>query len=148
MDPLKKLADLAPAKRAFSLAQEFKTFAFRGSVIDLAVGVVIGAAFGNVVNSLVKNLLLPLIGLLLPGDKRWERWSFWVSGKEVPYGLFLGDVVSFLIVALAVFFFVVKFLGWVLRARQEAAAAAPPPSKEEELLTEIRDLLKTAKPQV
>jgi large conductance mechanosensitive channel len=148
MDPLQKLAELAPAKRAFSLAEEFKTFAFRGSVIDLAIGVVIGAAFGNVVNSLVKNLLLPLISLLLPADKRWEHWSFWVGGKEVPYGLFLGDALNFVIVALAVFFFVVKFLGWVLRFRQEAAAAAPPLTKQEALLTEIRDLLKTAKAPV
>src|SRR5260370_35790242 len=80
MDPLQKLADLAPAKRAFSLAEEFKTFAFRGSVIDLAIGVAIGAAFGNVVNSLVKHLRMPLISLLLPVDKRWEHWNFAVGG--------------------------------------------------------------------
>jgi large conductance mechanosensitive channel len=66
-----------------------------------------------------------------------------IAGKEIPYGLFLGEVVNFLIVSLALFFFIVKFLGWVMKAKkEEAAAPAPVPSKEQELLIEIRDLLK------
>jgi large conductance mechanosensitive channel len=69
-----------------------------------------------------------------------------IAGKEIPYGLFLGEVVNFLIVSLALFFFIVKFLGWVMKAKkEEAAAPAPAPSKEQELLTEIRDLLKQAR---
>ena len=142
MDPLQKLAELSPAKRAFSLAEEFKAFALKGSVIDLAVGVIIGAAFTTVVNSMVKNILMPLINLALPGDKPWEHWSCSVGNKPVPYGLFLGDVVNFLLVTLILFVFVVKFLGWVMRFHRQEAAAAPPPTKDQELLTEIRDLLK------
>jgi large conductance mechanosensitive channel len=65
-----------------------------------------------------------------------------IHGKEIPYGLFLGEVVNFLIIAAALFLFIVKFLGWLMRTRQEEAATPPPPTKEEMLLTEIRDLLR------
>jgi large conductance mechanosensitive channel len=129
-----------PARRAVSLLEEFKNFAFKGNVIDLAVGVIIGAAFGKIIDSLVKNILMPLVGLLLPGDQGYLGWKLVIQGKEVPYGLFLGDVLNFLIVAAALFFFIVKFLGWVLKFRQQEAPA--PLNKEQELLTEIRDLLK------
>ena len=143
MDPLKKFASLEPSKKAFSLLEEFKTFALKGNVIDLAVGVIIGAAFGKIIDSLVKNIIMPLVGLLVPGEHGYLGWKFVVEGKEVPYGLFIGEVVNFLIVALALFLFIVKFLGWITHARQQAAAAAAPAlTKEEVLLTEIRDLLK------
>lgn len=132
------------AKGALSLLDEFKSFALKGNVIELAVGVVIGGAFGKIVDSLVKDLIMPLIGLLTPGDQGYVGWKLVVGAKEVPYGHFLGEIVNFLIVALALFLFTVKFLGFVLRTKKEAAAApAPPePTKEELLLTEIRDLLK------
>jgi large conductance mechanosensitive channel len=136
------LADAAKAK-AFSLADEFKAFAFKGNVIDLAVGVIIGAAFGKIVDSLVKHVIMPLVAAALPGEQGYRDWKVTVNGSEVPYGLFLGEVVNFLIVALALFVFVVKFLGW-MRAKKEEA---PPPSKQEELLMEIRDLLKQARGQ-
>jgi large conductance mechanosensitive channel len=142
MDPLDKVASLTATKKVVSLAQEFKDFALRGNVIDLAVAVIIGAAFGKVIDSLVKHLLMPLVGLLLPGEQGYLGWKLVVGGKEVPYGLFLGEVVNFLIVALALFVFIVKFRGWVLKAKKEEAAAPPPLTKQEELLTEIRDLLK------
>jgi large conductance mechanosensitive channel len=127
-----------------SLLQEFKEFAFKGNVIDLAIGVIIGAAFGKIIDSLVKHIIMPLVSLLIPGEQGYLAWKFVVRGQEVPYGLFIGEVVNFLIVALALYIFIVKFLGWVMKSRQkeEEAAAPPAPTKEEELLTEIRDLLK------
>ena len=136
------LKDLNPAKQAFSLFDEFREFAFKGNVIDLAVGVIIGGAFGNIVKSLVDHVIMPIIGVILPGDKGYEHWVFRINGKDIPYGLFLGDIVNFLIVAAALFFFIVKFLGWIMHFKKEEAKAPPPPTKEQELLTEIRDLLK------
>lgn len=147
MDPLKTMASLNPAKKAFSLFDEFKSFAFKGNVIDLAVGVIIGAAFGKIVDSLVKHIIMPFIGVLLPGEQGYLGWKLVLNGKEIPYGLFLGEVVNFLIVAAALFLFMVKFLGWAMKIRkQEAVAPAGPPplTKDQELLTEIRDLLHRA----
>jgi large conductance mechanosensitive channel len=142
MDPFRKVTALVPAKEAFSLFEEFKTFAFKGNVVDLAVGVIIGAAFGKIVDSLVRNIIMPLLGVFLPGQQGYLGWKWVIDGKEVPYGLFLGEVVNFLIVSLALFMFAVKFLGWVMRAKKDEAAAIPPLTKDQELLAEIRDLLK------
>jgi large conductance mechanosensitive channel len=141
MDPLKSVAALDPRKKAFSLLSEFKNFALKGNVIDLAVGVIIGAAFGKIISSLVENIFMPLLGLILPGGG-YQDWVIEIGGTKIPYGKFLGDVIYFVIVALALFLFVVKFLGWVVRNKKQEAAAPPPPTKEQELLTEIRDLLK------
>ncbi len=142
MDPLKQPALVEAKEEALSLFEEFKAFAFKGNVIDLAVGVIIGAAFGKIIDSLVKNLIMPLIGVITPGEQGYLGWKWVINGKEIPYGLFLGEIVNFLIVALALFVFVVKFLGWVMRAKKEEAASPPPPTKDQELLMEIRDLLK------
>jgi large conductance mechanosensitive channel len=145
MDLANKVASLEPTRKAFSLFDEFKDFAFKGNVIDLAVGVIIGAAFGKIIDSLVKQIIMPLIGVLLPGKQGYLDWKWVVQGKEVPYGLFLGEVVNFLIVSLALFLFIVKFLGWVMRAKKEEVAAPPPLTKDQELLAEIRDLLKVGR---
>ncbi len=134
---------MEPAKKALTLVDEFKAFAFKGNVVDLAVGVIIGGAFGNIVASLVKNIIMPLVGVLLPGQQGYLGWKAVIEGKEIPYGLFLGEVVNFLIVALALFIFIVKFVGWIMRAKKEEQASPPPLSKDQELLTEIRDLLKS-----
>jgi large conductance mechanosensitive channel len=142
MDPAKHLASLDPRKKALSLVEEFRNFAFKGNVIDLAVGVIIGASFAKIIDSLVKHLIMPLISVIIPGEQGYLDWKWVVNGKEVPYGLFLGEVLSFLIVALALFLFIVKFLGWALKARKGEAAAPPPPTRDQELLMEIRDLLK------
>ena len=86
---------------------------------------------------------MPLIGSVMPGDKGYLGWKVTINGSEVLYGQFLGEVLNFLIVALVLFVFIVKFLGWVMRAKtQEAAAPPPPPTSEQVLLAEIRDLLK------
>lgn len=146
MDPLRRvtdhignLSDTAPAQHARSLYAEFKAFAFKGNVVDLAVGVIIGAAFGKIVDSLVKNVMMPLVGAVLPGDEGFKGWKWVVQGQEVPYGLFLAEVVNFLLIALILFLVVRKFLGWLARAKE---TAPPTPTKDQELLTEIRDLLK------
>ena len=144
MDPLKNLAALDPRKRAMSLFEEFKNFAFKGNVIDLAVGVIIGAAFGSIIKSLVDNLIMPLVSVVIPGEQSYKEWAFVLNGKTIPIGLFLADVLNFLIVALVLFLFIVKFLGWVLRSRKEEAP--PPLTKDQELLTEIRDQLAKRQP--
>ncbi len=131
-----------PTKQAWSLYEEFKNFAFKGNVIDLAIGVIIGAAFGKIVDSLVKNLIMPLISILVPGQQSYLAWKWTIGDTQIPYGLFLGDVLNFIIVALALFFFIVKFLGWVMKSKKQEVAAPPPPTKDQELLGEIRDLLK------
>jgi len=131
-----------PTQKAFSLFEEFKNFAFKGNVIDLAVGVIIGGAFGKIVTSLVDNIIMPLVGVILPGDKGYEKWAVTIGEKTVPYGKFIGDVVSFVILAAALFLFIVKFLGWIMKSKAVEAAAPPAPTKDQELLTEIRDLLK------
>jgi large conductance mechanosensitive channel len=106
------------------------------------VAVVIGAAFAKIIDSLVKHIIMPLVSLVMPGEQGYLGWKIVVGEKEVPYGLFLGEVVNFVIVALALFVFTVKFLGWMLKSKEEEAAAPPPLTKDQELLTEIRDLLK------
>ncbi len=131
-----------PAKKALSLFDEFKNFALKGNVIDLAVGVIIGAAFAGIVKSLVQNIIMPLVSIVMPAEHGYAEWIWIVPGtaKSVPYGLFLGEVVNFLILALVLFLFIVKFLGWILKAKKDAPP--PPLTKDQELLVEIRDLLK------
>ncbi len=138
---------------------EFKEFAMRGNVVDMAVGVIIGAAFGKIVSSLVDDIIMPLIGVATGGmnftDYKWVIQSAVndatgaVIKPEVTlnWGSWIQTVVDFLIVALCIFF-MVKFINQLTRRRkaEEAAPAAPPaPTKEEQLLTEIRDLLKEKK---
>lgn len=144
MEP-NKTSSSNPMKRASSLSEEFKNFAFKGNVIDLAMAVVIGAAFGKIIESLVKHMIMPLVSVVLPVEHGYLSWKWVVRGKEIPFGLFLGEVVNFLLVSLVLFFFTVKFLGWLLRAKKEEEAVPPPLTKDQELLIEIRDLLK--KPQ-
>ena len=130
-----------------SLVSEFKEFAMRGNVVDLAVGIVIGGAFGKIVSSFVGDVLMPPIGLALGGV---DFSNLAVTLKEAAgaapavlwsYGKFLQSVVDFLIIAFAIFM-LVKGMN-ALRKKEEAKPEAPkPPPAEEVLLTEIRDLLK------
>ncbi|MFZ0240472.1 MAG: large conductance mechanosensitive channel protein MscL [Desulfobacterales bacterium] len=128
--------------KALSLVDEFKEFALKGNVVDLAVGVIIGAAFGKIVDSLVRNIIMPLVGILLPGDKGYMGWKVVVGATEIPYGLFIGEIINFLIVALALFIFIKKFLGFIMKAKEEGPLAPPALTKDQELLMEIRDLLR------
>ena len=143
MKPVQKINQFENAKKAFSLMDEFKTFAFKGNVIDMAVGVIIGAAFGKIIDSFVKHIIMPLIGLILPGQQGYLNWKFIMGAKEVPYGLFIGEVVNFLIIAVVLFVFIVKFLGFLTKTKQVEAVNPPSLTKDQEILTEIRDLLKT-----
>jgi large conductance mechanosensitive channel len=143
MDPIHRIVELDPTKKAFSLFEEFKNFAFKGNVIDLAVAVIIGTAFGKIIDSLVKSVMMPLITAVIPADQSYTQWTWTVNGQKVAYGLFLGEVVNFILVALILFVFIYKFLGWVMSAKKQEAAAPPPLTKDQELLTEIRDLLKS-----
>jgi large conductance mechanosensitive channel len=147
MNPLDKMTALAPARQALSLYEEFRAFALKGNVIDLAVAVIIGTAFGKIVESLVKDVFMPLIGAAMPGEGGYQKWVWVINGKEVPFGKFLGEVVNFLLVALILFIVIQKLLGWMMRLRKEEVAAVPPLSKDQELLTEIRDLLRNRPPQ-
>jgi len=133
-----------------SMLKEFKEFAMRGNVIDLAVGVVIGGAFGKIVTSLVDQIIMPPIGLLTGGvDFSQMKWvlkpadntdpAHKVAEVAIGYGTFINTLIQFLIIAFAIFL-VVKAINKL--TRREEAAPAPPPA-DVVLLTEIRDLLKT-----
>ena len=122
---------------------EFKEFAMRGNVMDMAVGVIIGGAFGKIVSSLVNDIIMPLIGLVTGGID-FSDLSVKVIDAEVKYGMFIQNVVDFLIVAFCIFM-MIKGINSLKKKHEEkpAAPAAPAePSNEEKLLTEIRDLLK------
>ena len=135
-----------------SLAKEFKEFISRGNVVDLAVGVIIGGAFGAIVGSLVKDVIMPPIGYMMSGidfsslkimitpDVTDAAGKVTKAGVAISYGNFLNTVINFLIVA-AVIFLVVKGVNALKRQEAEAPAAPPAPSAEEKLLTEIRDIL-------
>lgn len=142
MDPAQKaqFAAANASKKAFSLLDEFKSFAFKGNVVDLAVGVIIGAAFGKIVDSLVSNLIMPALSYITPGE---EGYKSWMIGR-IQIGEFLGTVLNFLIVALALYIFIVKFLGWIMKEKKKEESPPEPvtQTQEEVLLTEIRDLLK------
>lgn len=119
---------------------EFKQFAMRGNVIDLAVAVVIGAAFGKIVSSLVDGIIMPLIGLILGGINIANK-SFTLGQATLKWGSFLQSIIDFTLIAFSIF--VVIKLITILQKKQEAQP--PKLTLEEELLTEIRDLLKEKK---
>lgn len=133
--------------------KEFKEFAVKGNVIDLATGVIIGGAFGKIVTSLVNDIIMPLIGLLLGGVNFTSlHWVMRKATEDKPelilqYGMFIQSVVDFLIVAFSIFLFIrlINKLKKVkeVEEKQEAEKSEPAPSNEEVLLTEIRDLLKS-----
>lgn len=122
--------------------KEFKEFIMRGNVIDLAVAVILGAAFGAIITSLTNDIIMPLVGILLGGID-FASMSFTVGTAVVAYGKFIQAIINFLIIALALFF-IIKAMNkaMTLRAKEEAAAPAAPP-EDVVLLTEIRDLLRT-----
>jgi large conductance mechanosensitive channel len=144
------------------MLKEFRDFALKGNMLDMAVGIILGAAFGTIVNSLVNDVIMPPIGLLLGGVDFSDKFLLLKAGDPVgPYstlaaakeagavtlnaGLFINAILSFLIVAFAVFMIVRSFnrmRAQLEREKEKAPAAPPAPPREEVLLTEIRDLLK------
>lgn len=129
-----------------SFIKEFREFAMRGNVVDMAVGIIIGGAFGKIVSSLVNDIIMPPIGFLLGGVDFTElKAGMNVNGTEeavtINYGTFVQTTIDFLIIAFAIFLMIKAINS--MKKKEEAAPAAPPePSAEEKLLTEIRDLLK------
>ncbi|ALF25231.1 large-conductance mechanosensitive channel protein MscL [Fusobacterium nucleatum] len=128
------------------LFDEFKAFVMRGNVLDLAVGVIIGAAFGKIVTSLVNDIFMPIIGMII-GNIDFSslviKLGEPVEGAEqaaIRYGMFIQEIVNFLIIALCVFV-AIKVINKLQKKKEEASAPAPGPTKEEVLLTEIRDAL-------
>jgi large conductance mechanosensitive channel len=121
---------------------EFKEFAMKGNVMDMAVGVIIGGAFGKIVSSLVDNVLMPLVGLVT-GGVDFSTLAVTVGDAEVKYGMFIQNVVDFLIVAFCIFL-MLKGINKLNRKKEEPAPAPEEPKgpTQEELLAEIRDLLK------
>jgi large conductance mechanosensitive channel len=133
------------------LVDEFKSFAIKGNVVDLAVGIIIGAAFGKIVSSMVSDIIMPPLGLLIGGVSFTDLKLVLKAAVDAThpavtwnYGNFLQVTFDFLIVAFAVFLFIKAVV--IARRKEEEGPAAPPappvPTKEEILLTEIRDLLK------
>jgi large conductance mechanosensitive channel len=130
-----------------SIIQEFKTFAMRGNVVDMAVGIIIGGAFGKIISSFVADVIMPPIGLLI-GGVDFTNLAITIkeaAGKEAAvalnYGKFIQSIVDFVIIAFAIFL-AIKVMNTLQRKKDEAPAPPPPPTKEESLLAEIRDILK------
>jgi large conductance mechanosensitive channel len=121
------------------MLEEFRQFINRGNVIDLALAVIIGGAFGAIINSLIDDIIMPLVGLLL-GGVDLTQLSLQVGEAVVAYGHFIQAVVNFVVISGAVFFAVRSYNK--LREEEEEREAPPEPSAEAQLLTEIRDLLK------
>jgi large conductance mechanosensitive channel len=120
---------------------EFREFLLRGNVVDLAVAVVIGAAFGAVIAAIVEGLLTPLIAAIF-GEPDFSGLSFTINGSEFRYGIVINALITFLTVAAAVFFFVVKPINHLMARRKRDEAAEPEaPTEEVKILTEIRDAL-------
>ena len=136
----KDLKDLA--KKGGSTVKEFKEFISKGNVFDMAVGVIIGSAFGKIVSSLVDNIFMPLIGVII-GGLDFSDLSIKVKDASIGYGLFIQNVVDFLIVALCIFF-VVKLMS-KFKKKEEEVPEEPRVDENTELLKEIRDLLKKRK---
>lgn len=132
------------------MMQEFKDFAIKGNVVDMAVGIIIGGAFGKIVSSFVADVIMPPIGVLLGGvDFTSLGITLQQAAGDVPavvlsYGKFIQSMVDFTIIAFAIFM-AIKFMNSLKKEEEEAPAAPPEPSKEELLLTEIRDLMKQQK---
>jgi len=130
-----------------SLIKEFKEFAVRGNVVDMAVGIIIGGAFGKIVSSFVSDVVMPPIGVML-GGVDFAKLSLTVKeatetaeAVKINYGAFLNTIIDFLIIAFVIFM-AIKAMNSMKKKEEEKPAAPPVPSKQEVLLTEIRDLLK------
>lgn len=131
------------------MLKEFKEFAMRGNVIDLAVGVIIGGAFGKIVSSLVNDILMPVFGFILSGiDLSDLKFVIKPASGDVPevailYGSFIQSVVDFLIIAFSIFCFIKLLSLWKKKKEEKESPASDDPPREVVLLEEIRDLLKT-----
>lgn len=124
--------------------QDFKKFAMKGNVLDLAIGVIIGGAFGKIVTSLVNDVIMPIIGLILGGIS-FADLQIQYGETAIKYGAFIQSIVDFLIIVFSIFIFIRLITNFKKKEEPHAADVPPEPSKEEILLSEIRDLLKQGK---
>ncbi len=124
-----------------AIVQEFKAFALRGNVIDLAVGVIIGAAFNKIVTALVENVIMPLIGMIL-GGKNFANLAVTIGESKITYGIFVSAIVDFFIIA-GVLFLIIRGINRLARKSEKADTPVAAPTKEVLVLKEIRDLLKS-----
>ncbi|MGD6976058.1 large conductance mechanosensitive channel protein MscL [Bacillus altitudinis] len=122
------------------MLKEFREFAVKGNVIDLAVGVIIGGAFGKIVTSLVNDLIMPLVGIIVGGHD-FSGLSIKIGFAQILYGSFIQTVVDFLIISFSIFIFI-RYLNKLKRKKVEEEEVVETPDQTEVLLTEIRDLLK------
>jgi large conductance mechanosensitive channel len=122
------------------MIKEFREFIMRGNVLDLAVAVIIGAAFTGIVNSLVNDIIMPIIGVILGGID-FTSLAITVGDANITYGNFIQAIINFLLIAL-VLFLIIRSINRMSRTKPEAPAAPPEPTNEEKLLMEIRDLLR------
>lgn len=123
--------------------KDFKEFAMKGNVMDLAVAVVIGAAFGKIVTSLVENIIMPIVGMLTGGIDLKDEWKFGSGEAQIAIGVFIQSIIDFVIIAFAIFV-VLRIITKLNRKKDAEVVADPTPELDtkEELLKEIRDLLK------
>lgn len=118
--------------KASSFMDEFKSFAFKGNIVDMAVGVIIGGAFGKIVTSMVNHIIMPVVSLIMPSGTNYADWKLVVNRGteivdgvekakviEIPYGLFLSEILSFLIIAIVLFFVIKKFLGFMMNMKKK-----------------------------
>ncbi|RWR13660.1 large conductance mechanosensitive channel protein MscL [Siminovitchia fortis] len=124
--------------------EDFKKFAVQGNVLDLAVAVVIGGAFGKIVSSLVENIIMPLVGVLL-GGYSFEKLSVKIGDVVIEYGIFIQSVVDFLIISMSIFIFIKLLAKLKIQKEEEKTEEEPKVDPEIELLSEIRDLLQDQK---
>lgn len=146
--PLPEVSTVKAKEHAFSLFTEFRNFLFKGNLIDMAVGIVIGGAFGGLVKSFLDKIMLPFIAAITSvagkeGEKATDamaKLSTDVNGVNIPWGEFLAELINFVVLGAVVFFVIVKVIGALVKAKDQPPPPALP-TKEEVLLTEIRDLL-------
>ena len=133
------------------MLSEFKEFAMKGNVVDMAVGIIIGAAFGKIVSSFVSDVIMPPLGILIGGVDFTDLAIILKAATDgaeavtINYGVFIQTVLDFVIIAFAIFM-AIKVMNRLKRKKEEAPGVPPAPTKEEILLTEIRDLLKQRQP--
>jgi large conductance mechanosensitive channel len=135
---IRDLTKAEPVKAVTGFLEEFKSFALKGNMIDLAVGIVIGTAFTNVVKALVDHIFMPLLSYVTPN----QNYRDWTIGK-IEIGAFISQVINFTIVSFAVFLVVVKLVGMLMKRKEEKKDEPKEVAADVALLTEIRDLLKS-----
>jgi large conductance mechanosensitive channel len=123
-------------KQAIDFLEEFKNFVFKGNVINLSVSIIIGGAFNKIISSLVDNIIMPMTSIVLPVNSGYKDWCLTILGNKIQFGVFIGDVITFLIISCFLFIFIKKILQWIVETKSVIET-----TKDQEILIEIRNLL-------